>query len=344
MKLSIHYKPNDFSEKWIEYCMSEGIEYKIVNCYSNSIVEEVKDCDALLWHHNQANPKDTLFAKQLLYSLEVAGKVVFPDFRTGWFFDDKLGQKYLLESIDVPVVPTYVFFDKIKAYEWVEASTFPKVFKLRGGAGSANVRLAQTADEAKALIKQAFGRGFSQYDKWGSLKDRWYKYRSGKTNSWNVIKGVLRFGRTTDFARISGREKGYVYFQDFIPDNDFDIRIIVIGGKAFGIKRMVREGDFRASGSGFVLYGKEHFDEHTLRLSFEIAEKVGSSCLAIDYVYQGGKPYVVELSYGFIKEVYYPCEGYWDQELNWYPGPFNAQGWMIEEVVRQIRDNQKEQV
>jgi glutathione synthase/RimK-type ligase-like ATP-grasp enzyme len=49
-------------------------------------------------------------------------------------------------------------------------------------------------------------------------------------------------------------EKNYVYFQDFIPQNDFDIRIIVIGKRAFAIKRMVRKGDFRASGSGNIKY------------------------------------------------------------------------------------------
>ena len=94
------------------------------------------DCDALMWHHFQTNPKAILFAKQLLFALEQSGKKVFPDFRTGWHFDDKLGQKYLLEAIDAPLVPSYVFYDKKEALEWVQKTDFPKVFKLRGGAGS----------------------------------------------------------------------------------------------------------------------------------------------------------------------------------------------------------------
>ena len=39
--------------------------------------------------------------------------------------------------------------------------------------------------------------------------------------------------------------RGYVYFQDFIPDNQFDTRVTVIGNRAFAFIRKVRPGDFR---------------------------------------------------------------------------------------------------
>ena len=333
MKIAIHHKENDFSAKWIEYCEKHQISHKVVNCYDNDIIQQLEECDALMWHFNQSNPKDTLFAKQLIFALESAGKKVFPDFYTAWHFDDKVGQKYLLEAIKAPLVPSYVFYDEQEALRWIQEASFPKVFKLRKGAGSAHVKLAENSSVAKQLVKKAFSRGFSQYDKIQNLKDRWYQYRNGKMGFWNVTKGVLRFAKTTEFARVAGPERGYIYFQDYIPENDFDIRVIVIDGKAFAIKRLVRDGDFRASGSGHVRFEKHHFDEETIRLSFQIAEKVNSQCLAIDYVFQDGEPLVVELSYGFIKEVYYSCTGYWDRELNWHDGAFDAQGWMVESLM-----------
>lgn len=339
MKIAIHKKQNDFSSGWIEYCEKNQIKYKIVSCYSSRIIDDLKDCDALLWHFNQASSKDVLFAKQLVFSLETAGKTVFPDFHTAWHFDDKVGQKYLLESIGAPLVPSYVFYEKDDALDWIKGTTFPKVFKLRGGAGSANVQIVKNRSEARKLAIKAFGAGFSQYDKWGSLKDRWYKYNKGKTGFWNVIKGVLRFGRTTEFARVAGNERGYIYFQEFIPDNKYDIRVIVIDGKAFAIKRLVREGDFRASGSGSVLYEKKHFDDDTIRLAFETANKMKSKCLAVDFVYRDGTPLIVEVSYGFIKEVYYDCAGYWTKDMGWHEGPFDAPGWMVESVIKQINAN-----
>ena len=109
MKIAIHHTPGTFSDRWISYCEEKGIPYKIVDAYSSDIVKQVEDCDAFMWHHHHANYKDALFAKQLLYSLQIAGKKVFPDFNTGWHFDDKVGQKYLLEAIGAPLVTSYVF-------------------------------------------------------------------------------------------------------------------------------------------------------------------------------------------------------------------------------------------
>lgn len=341
MKIAIHHKENGFSSKWIDYCKTNQIDYKVVNCYDNDIIDNVKDCDAFMWHFNHSNTKDVLFAKQLLYSLQKSGIKVFPDFNTAWHFDDKVGQKYLLESVGAPLVPTYVFYDKNRALEWVQETEFPKVFKLRRGAGSAHVKLVKGRSQAQKLVRKAFSSGFSQYDKLTNLKDRWYKFRKGKTGLWNVAKGFLRFGKTTEFARIIGNEKGYIYFQDYIPNNKYDIRVIVINGKAFAIKRLVRENDFRASGSGHILYEKHHFDESTIELSFDLAEKLDSQCLAIDYVFQNNKPLIVEISYGFVKEGYYQCKGFWDRDLNWHEGPFNAQGWMVESLISGIINNFK---
>ena len=112
MKIAICYNKNSFAERWIDYCKEKNIFYKIVDCYNSNIIEELEDCDALMWHHHHAIHKDILFAKQLLYSIECSGKKVFPNFNTCWHFDDKVGQKYLLESIKAPLVPSYVFYTK----------------------------------------------------------------------------------------------------------------------------------------------------------------------------------------------------------------------------------------
>ena len=251
MKIAIHHTPGSFSDRWISYCKENDIPYKLVNAYDSDIIKQVEDCDAFMWHHHHANYKDALFAKQLLYSLEIAGKKVFPNFHTGWHFDDKVGQKYLLEAIGAPLVPSYVFYSKDEALEWVNKTTFPKVFKLRGGAGASNVRLVHTKSEAVSLVKKAFGKGFSQFNRWGYCKERFNKWRTGKDSLVGVCKGIARLFVPTEFAKMHAPEKGYVYFQDFIPDNQYDIRIVVVNmNKAFGIKRLVRNNDFRASGSG----------------------------------------------------------------------------------------------
>lgn len=339
MQIGIHQTNDSFSDRWIAYCETQHISYKIVDCNKSDIIQQLADCDALMWHFHHASPKDVLFAKQLLYSVKASGKQVFPDFDTVWHFDDKVGQKYLLEALDIPFVPSYVFYTKKAALEWADLTAFPKVFKLRGGAGSANVRLARTKADAIKLIRQSFGRGFSQYDGLSNLKERIRKFRNGKTSLFDVFKGFIRLFHTTDFAKVHGKDKGYAYFQNFIANNDSDIRVIVIDGKAFALKRMVRKNDFRASGSGEIFYEKELFDSETIKLSFEIANKLHTQCVALDFVYQNEKPFVVEISYGFSVTGYDPCVGYWSSDMNWHEGLFNPQGWMVELIIKSIERN-----
>jgi len=186
------------------------------------------------------------------------------------------------------------------------------------------------------MIHKAFRSGFLGYYALGSLKERWRKFRLGKTNFLDLIEGLVRFIIPPAYARIKGRERGYIYFQEYIPDNAFDIRIIIIGDKAFGIKRMIRKDDFRASGSGMVLYEKDHFTDETVRLSFKMAEQLKLQNAAFDFVFINDKIYVLEVSFGFIKEVYDPCTGYWDKDLVWHEGKFNPCEWMVEDMVKSI--------
>ena len=340
MKLAIHNSKSGFHPRWVKYCQEQNIAYKLVNCYANDLIAQLQDCTALMWHHGQSNSKDILIARQILFALEHSGFKVFPNFKTGWHFDDKVAQKYLLESIDAPMVKSYAFYDKKEALNWLETTTFPKVFKLRGGAGSANVKLAKTKNKAVQLINKAFGKGFRQYDKWQNLKDRIKKYKSGKTSFFDVLKGVARLNIEPDFSKTIGSERGYVYFQDFIPNQDSDIRIIVVGDKAFALKRMVRKGDFRASGSGEIYYDRKLIDDRCIQLAFDVNKKIKSQSLVLDFIFdQQSNPLLVELSYGFSADAYDRCPGYWDSDLNWHEGVFNPQGWMVEEVLKDLEGN-----
>lgn len=338
MKIGIQHKQSSFSERWISYCISNNIPWKEVNCYRNDIISQLDDCDGLMWHINQNNPKEILFARQLIYALISAGKKVFPDFYTVWHFDDKVGQKYLLEAINAPIPPTFVFYDKKEALKWVLSADFPKIFKLRGGGGSQNVRMVRTRAAAIRMVRKAFARGFLSYYAAGNLKERWRMFRLGRTDFRDILEGVVRFIMPPPFALVRGRERKYIYFQNYITGNEFDIRIVIVGDKAFAIKRMVRKDDFRASGSGMILYEKEHFNASTVRLAFEMAEKLHTQSAAFDFVYSGNQIYVLEVSFGFIKEVYDPCVGYWDRYLNWHEGTFNPYGWMVDNLIVSIEN------
>ena len=237
-------------------------------------------------------------------------------------------------------MPSYIFYSKEDAIKWIDNTKFPLVFKLSKGAGSLNVKLIHNKKEAYKLINRAFSTVFSNYQAVSSLKERFSKYKIGKASALDILKGLVRFFIKPTYAKILGKEIGYIYFQKFIPNNKYDIRIIVIGDKAFGLKRMVRKDDFRASGSGKNRYAKLEFDERCVQIAFNITKKLDAQCLTYDFVFDDqNKPLIVEISYGYVKEVYYPCEGYWDEKMTWHEGSFNSQGWMVDLVLDQINNS-----
>lgn len=334
MKIAIHPVKGSFSDRWITYCREKKIPFKLVNCFDSDIVEQLNDCDVLMWHYHHTKFEDVLVAKKILFAIEHAGKTVYPDFHTNWHFDDKIGQKYLLEAIGAPLVPTYVFYNKKEAIDWVNTTEFPKVFKLKSGAGSLNVRLVKSKNEAIRLVNKAFSKGFSQFNTWGYFKDRYNKFRHGKDSFTVLLKGFGRLFISTEYSRKQCKEKGYVYFQDFIPGNECDYRITVYGNRAAAAKRMNRDGDFRASGSGIMHFEKELFDVRLVKMAFELNDKIKAQSLNLDFIFDANRnPLLVEMSYGFPTRGHDENQGYWDKALNWHEGKADIVNWIMDDLV-----------
>lgn len=332
MKIAICCRKGSFSDYWLTYCKENGILYKEVNAYQSDIMEQIEDCDAFMWHFSHLDYRDAIFAKQLLYSIELSGKYVFPNFRTVWHFDDKLGQKYLFESIKVPSVPSYVFFEKQEALLWVNKVAFPKVFKLRGGAGATNVKLVYTRKEAISLINKAFSGGFPAYNPLPLLKDRWRDYKGGKCSFSMLLKFLGRCFVASPNMKLLPSEKGYIYFQDFIPDNDTDTRIVVVGDKIIGERRGVRSGDFRASGSHILLPDVSKVDIRCVKLAYDVSKSLGLQIGVFDFIHDKDTPLLVEVSYGTDPD-YTECEGYWDENLQFTSTSINLPEMIIKSFI-----------
>lgn len=339
MKIGIHNSLGSYSGRWIEYCQEHQIDYKIVNAYDSDIIQQLADCDAFMWHHHQANYKDVLFAKQLLFSLEQAGKVVFPDFCTGWHFDDKLGQKYLFEAHDIKLAPAYVFYTKEEAFAWIEKTTFPKVFKLRGGAGSANVLLAKNKRDARRFVRKSFGKGWRFFSGWRYFKEQCQFFKNGKVPFLKVVKGFGRIFILPEHAKMLPLHRGYVYFQEFIPNDGFDYRVEICRDKAIAMVRYVRRGDFRASGGHDDHFEKELIPQDVIRLAFEVAERLKLQSCALDIVRHrdAGELFVIENSFCYGVDDDEFEHGYWNKHGSFYDERFNGLDWMIEGVIDRIK-------
>lgn len=331
--IAIQERKGSFSDYWLAYCQEHAIEFKLVDVYANDIISQINGCDGFMWHFYHGDYRDMQFAKSLILALEMRGVRCFPNTYTCWHFDDKVSQKYLLEAIGAPLVPSYVFYTETEALNWASKADFPKVFKLKGGAGSMNVKLINTSHQANKIIKRCFGKGFPQYRCHDSFFENFHKFLEGKMNIHDTVRPLYYLLKhyPTEFAHYRQNELGYAYFQDFIHNNSYDIRVVVIGKRAFAIKRLVRKNDFRASGSGHILYNRNEIPEECVHLSFDVANRLKSQCVALDYVFNDkGNPMIVEISYGYSPSGYVECPGFWTNDMTWHAGIFNPQGWMVQ--------------
>lgn len=335
MIIAIHDRAGSFSDRWIAYCDAHGIPFRRVDCHAGNIIGQVRDADALMWHWDENDPAEGLIARQIIAAVESMGIPVFPSTRTCWHYDDKLGQKYLLEAIGAPMIESHAFYNLQKALCWIETVAFPKVFKLRCCAASSNVTLVRTRREAEHLCRTAFGRGLAPTT--GYFADSRVKVRRIRSFR-QLAEKLCRMPAVMRSVRARGRllpiQKGYVLFQDFLSGHECDTRVTVIGNRAFAYRRRNRPGDFRASGSGVLDYDRDRIDLRCVRIALDTAGTIGSQSLAFDFLFDADKqPRIVEISYCYVSSFVHQCDGWWGSDLAWHPGHFWPEDLVIEDLL-----------
>lgn len=337
MKIAIHHREGSFSVRWLEYCIENNLSYIIVNCYDSDILEILKNEQVthLLWHFHHSSTYDIQISNYVFTSAELIGIKTFPNFATRWHFDDKIAQKYLFECLSLPHAKSWVFYSKNDALEFASQINFPIVAKLKRGAGSVNVKLLNNLKECHDFIYLMFDKGgMPAISIQGNLTGKIRIIKKLK-NPILIMKKVANYlKKFYNERKIAVTEKGYLYFQEFLSDNSFDTRIVVVGNIAFGIRRFNRRNDFRASGSGKIDYNAKEIDKEIVKMAFDSAKKMKAQCVAFDFVYDKNKnPRIIEVCFAFSMFAYDNCEGYWDEDLNFYAKNFNPQFFMIKNLL-----------
>lgn len=138
--------------------------------------------------------------------------------------------------------------------------------------------------------------------------------------------------------KVKGRERGYVYFQQYIPNCTFDVRVQLIGNKCYAMTRKVRPNDFRASGGGNIDYDGSKVPVEAIKLTFDVAKILNMQTLAIDLLPYEEKYLISEVSYAFGVDEGELDYGYWDESYNWHPGLINPFAWMVEDVISRLHN------
>lgn len=316
MRIAIHDQPGGPSDVWIAWCEEQHVPYRRVDCFSDEIIQQLHDCDGLIWWWGG---NATRFARQLTRALEVSGKLVFPGSATCWHFDDKIGQKYLFEAAGLPHARAHVFYDRKKSLSWAAKTDYPKLFKLRSGAWSENVWLLKGSRQAARFIGKAFGRGFDATRRWNRLMKSLRRLREEKMlGALRLLrKGAVRKTLLTSQDRIYWEERGYAYFQELIPNSGHSFLVLVSEARAYAVRSTARTGDFRASGSGMIELGHPAIvPKECIECAFAASQKLGASFLALEMLVGDNGVFVIETDPFFYMKDAFP--GFWDSRLQWH--------------------------
>lgn len=317
-------------------CQEKGIPYEFVDCYGNEIIAKAGEYSHLLWNMGNYVYCDILEADNILTVMERQGVKVFPDRNTRWHFDDKIAEMYLLQSVQAPMPKSWVFYDLETCLDWLKnEAKYPLVAKLRCGSGSNNVKLLKSFSEAKKYAQTMFSKGFNPSPSF--VYKAYSKAQSAK--DWNMIvariKKIPSFLNTLRHAKQFPNEKAYCYFQEYIENKGYDLKIVVIGDKLSFIARNVRKGDWRASGGGDCYYEKNLITQDIIDSAFRIADEAGFQCMGFDYVVDAktGKGLIIEMCYGFDHMALYDAGGYFDRAGRWHDAPVDIPREIIERMI-----------
>ena len=178
-------------------------------------------------------------------------------------YENKGYQELLLRKLRIETLKSF-YFSNIAEMSSYDIS-FPVVYKPVSGAGSTGVCKVHSLEEITALSVE---------------KDKWYWQFSKKDDFWDTYK-----------YKIDWLTKRFV-LQEFLPGLDSDYKILIFGDRFYGVKRSVRPGDFRASGSGSF----EHveLEDRLLDYAKSIFEKLGTPYASLDVCEYNKQFYLIE--------------------------------------------------
>jgi glutathione synthase/RimK-type ligase-like ATP-grasp enzyme len=267
-------------------------------------LEKVRSYDVVLWKPDQMGALAASHLKERIYVLEKhMGKLVVPNYNTIWHFESKIAQSYLFALEQVPTPATIASSDPEDAAEQLQESRMPLVFKRSEGAASKHVRLVRSVRGGMRLWQKAFcGR-------------KYHECRARGGPRWKTILGIGLQRWFWEFLAHYWRDRepaGYLYWQEYVPGNDADLRITVIGDRyAYGFWRRNRPGDFRASGSGRIDLERP-VPEEPLRYCLELNRRLGFDSMAYDILFREGRFLITEMSHGYLDSVPHKSAGHYE--------------------------------
>lgn len=233
--------------KHVRFLENNSIPYKIYPINNNNWLELAEGFDVIVGVISNAS-YDLTEIRRKYYILEtILNKSCYPSMHHVFLYEDKELEADISKIFKIPFVKTYISHNKIDALRLIESFTYPMVSKISPSSSSLGVELVRTKKQARKIVERAFSQN----------------------------------GRKIHV--VYSRQKNYVYFQDYIPNDGYDIRVITVGNRVFGYYRKVPKGDFRAS--GMLQEEMRSLPEETMRIARKVNSVIKSPQLIVDMLY-----------------------------------------------------------
>lgn len=215
-------------EYYIKSCEELNIDYVVLDLLSVNWIEEIKNADVdgiLIRIKGDIHEQKSMYDERLFIINSELGIPIYPSRNELFLYENKRLCNYWMQINNIKHTPTFIFYTKKEAINFINNAHFPLVFKTNGGAASSGVRIIHSKIQAKIIIQKIFGL---------------FDQRMSRGN----ILWAFKYG--IPIPKFGSSQKHYVFIQKFIP-HKWEWRVTKIGDSFFGLKKM-KKGEF-ASGS-----------------------------------------------------------------------------------------------
>lgn len=220
----------------------------------------------------------------LIWLLDDGSNFLIPSFDFLKCHEDKGYQELFKRKLGIEDLSALYFscLEDIEGYDL----TFPIVFKTIDGSNGKGVKLISSKDELVKVIKS--NRKITFLDKIDIIRRRYFR----KKKSYKEYPDYTNEKDLEQYIAYITNEKCFV-LQQYVPDLDCDYRVLAINDKYFVTKRLVNDGDFRASGTKRFVFDFP-LDETLLDYIKELKDKFDTPFFSTDVGFKNGKYHLFE--------------------------------------------------
>lgn len=249
--------------RWTKYCRfleTNGIPYEIYDIHAHDWQQKAEKFDVILGFTTNALYNLDESRRKYHFLETYLHKACYPSSKHAFLYEDKALEAFVAQACGAPFIRSYISHSFADAMRLSVTLQYPLVSKINPSSGSLGVQLVTDQKSCQKIIRQAFSQ-----------------------------TGRKIF--TESF-----RQKNYVYFQDYVACDGYDIRAMVVGNRIFGYYRKVLPGDFRASGMNMEVE-KRALPPEAMRIAWQLNQTVQSPMLIVDMLHGlDDRYYIIEYS------------------------------------------------